>query len=257
MGAVLNNVRSEPEQAPVSRPTTPDNTKKADRNWIQGLGKTAAINISDDDGDDEFGHWDLTQEEEDTMAHVAESSVLPETPRKVAKNSPFMTPSSKRQRGEESLPTPASVTDDIFGTPGTGRLNSGMWDGNEPFGLRSPSKTPTPSRFRDVIEPADGKTGQNLVDEVMQVLKDQKIDDKTKGDLRGVLSKHLLKYSGIVKGRDITRFALAAKDAKITELQQKITALEIEREMDKTVIQHFKDEKAQNINSKGRGCGVP
>ena len=61
-----------------------------------------------------------------------------------------------------------------------------------------------------------------------------------------------------MKGRDITRVALKAKDAKIAELQQKITALEKEREMDKSIIRHFKSDMAESIASRqrrGRGRG--
>ena len=90
----------------------------------------------------------------------------------------------------------------------------------------------------------------------MDLLKDQHIDDETRSILKELLSKHAMKISGIAKGRDITRIALKAKDAKIAELQQKITALETEREMDKTIIRHFKSDMAQSISSKyGRGRG--
>jgi len=87
-------------------------------------------------------------------------------------------------------------------------------------------------------------------------LKDQHIDEETTSNLRTLLNKHALKISGIAKGRDITRVALKAKDAKIAELQQKITSLESEREMDKTVIRHFKADMAHSVEKRrGRGRG--
>ena len=92
----------------------------------------------------------------------------------------------------------------------------------------------------------------------MDLLKDQHIDDNTSSSLQELLSKHAMRISGIVKGRDITRVALKAKDAKIAELQQKIIAIETEREMDKTIIRHFKSDISQSIASKrerGRGRG--
>jgi len=223
----------------------------ASNKWIQNLGKPTT-----DDGD-EFGEWPLSQEEEKKVAQVVEQSA-PETPRKAIKASPFMTPGSKRKRDEDSLPTPATGnSDDVFITPSTTRLKGGMWDGNERLGLRSPSQTPTPSRFRDVsVDPNNSHNGYDITNEVMSLLRDQRIDEETTSNLRELLNKHALKISGIAKGRDITRLALKSKDAKIAELQQKITRLETEREMDKTVIRHFKSDMAQNVgpkNGKARG----
>jgi hypothetical protein len=90
----------------------------------------------------------------------------------------------------------------------------------------------------------------------MELLKDQHLDEETSSKLRELLNKQALRVSGIAKGRDITRVALKAKDSKIAELQQKITALSAEREMDKTIIEHFKRDVAQSIASRrGRGRG--
>jgi hypothetical protein len=50
--------------------------------------------------------------------------------------------------------------------------------------------------------------------------------------------------------------ALKAKDAKIAELQQKIAAMESERELDKRIIRHYKSDMAQNVERRrGRGRG--
>ena len=59
-------------------------------------------------------------------------------------------------------------------------------------------------------------------------------------NLRGVLSKHDLKAQGVVKGRDISRMALKAKEAKIVELQARIASLEAEREVDRGIIKGLK-----------------
>jgi hypothetical protein len=252
MRAVIDNARSEPE--PSRRPPHNQSTpRKRDisNSWIQNLGKNGTVTIDDDD--DEFGDGGLMQEEEEAVFHVAETSVAPESPRKAPKASPFMTPGNKRKRDAEFLSTPDTRTsDDVFGS--TTRRNGGMWDGNEPFGLRSPAKTPTPGRFRDTIEALDGqaesKQSQDLVKEVMNLLKDQKIEPTVASNLRELLAKHSLKYSGIVKGRDITRIALTAKDKKIADLQQRITALETQCAMDKTIIKHFKDEMANSFGTK-------
>ena len=174
-----------------------------------------------------------------------------------------MTPGSKRKREGDALPTPATKAfkeEDIFTSPSTGRLKEPMWDGKERFGLRSPSATPTPSRFRGGTEVEDLPrekiiNGYDISKEVMELLRDQHIDDDKSSSLRELLSKHALKMSGIAKGRDITRVALKTKDTKIAELQQKVTALETEREMDKIIIRHFKADMANSISKRGRGRG--
>ena len=171
-----------------------------------------------------------------------------------------MTPGSKRKRDEDTLPTPVTggtKNGDIFNTPSS----RGIWGRTQHSGLRSPSNTPTPSRFRDATEKGEtrGETtnqGYDITEEIFELLRSQHIDEETSSSLRQLLNKHALKISGIAKGRDVTRLALKAKDVKIAELQEKITALEIEREMDKTIIRHFKSDMAQSISAKrGRGRG--
>ena len=231
---------------------------RASNKWIADLGKA---------DEEEFGEFPSFAGHVEIVAPPAERwtalpGSYPETPRKAVKTDQFATPGSKRKR-EDALPTPVtggSRGDDVFGTPSTTRLKGGMWDENEHFGLRSPSKTPITSRFRDSTEPAENcsenrSQSYDITDEVMELLKDQHIDEHTSYNLRQLLNKHALKISGIAKGRDITRIALKSKDAKIAELQQRITMLETEREMDKTVIRHFKSDIANSISMRGRGRG--
>ena len=263
MRAVINNSRTESDgmrtPADSARVKTAAESSRGN-NWIQNLGKT---------DEDEFGEFPLSahdvEEVAETLAQrTPQPPPYPETPRKAIKTEPFTTPGSKRKREEETLPTPVTgriKDEDVFTSPSTGRLTGHMWDGNEHLGLRSPSVTPTPSRTRDAIEGSEGpgekaKQGYDITEDVMDLLKGQHIDDETGSSLNEMLTKHALRISGIAKGRDITRVSLKAKDAKIAELQQKITALETEREMDKTIIRHFKSDMAQSISSKrGRGRG--
>jgi hypothetical protein len=263
MRAIIGNSRTEPDELRTladakreQKATEPSSGRK----WIQDLGKA---------DEDEFGEFPLSAEDLEEVVEKIDNpkpqpAPYPATPRKAIKTDHFMTPGSKRKLEEEALPTPLTggIKDEDVFTSSTGRLKGSMWDGNEPFGLRSPSATPTPSRFRDVSEvedPADrrSKDGYDITDEVMGLLRNQQIDENISANLREMLGKHAMKISGIAKGRDITRVALKAKDAKIAELRQKITALEAEREMDKTVIRHFKTDMAQSIASKrGRGRGA-
>ncbi|KAH7354702.1 hypothetical protein BKA65DRAFT_548789 [Rhexocercosporidium sp. MPI-PUGE-AT-0058] len=232
-------------------------------------------NKSKEDDDDSFGDWSLSPEEERKLvrstARAESGSPSPETPQKVSKTTHFSTPGSKRKFEETVLPTPSTGgrpltgfntgrrDEDVFTTP---TMNSKRtWDGHQPFGLRSPSGTPTLSRYREstIASDAPSQTMQSsydVTDEVLELLKDQHIDEDTTTALKQLLSRHAMKISGIAKGRDITRVALKAKETKIAELQQSISALEAQREMDKTVIRHFKSDMTESVERRrGRGRG--
>ena len=264
MRAVMNNSRTEPVGQRTMADATRDEkaAKSPSGDLIQDIGKPE---------EDEYGEFPFSAEDAEKLAGKIDlpkfqSTPYPETPRKAIKTDFFLTPASKRKRDENPLPTPNTHNtndEDVFTTSSTGRLKGSMWDGNERVGLRSPSATPTPSRFRDASEAEDltdekSKNESDITEEVMELLRDQQIDEDTNASLRELLGKHVLRISGIAKGRDITRVALKAKDVKIAELQQKISALEGEREMDRTVIRHFKSDMAESIVSrhgKSRGRG--
>ncbi|KAF4636913.1 hypothetical protein G7Y89_g1178 [Cudoniella acicularis] len=273
MRAVIINTRSEPDNFWNRTPGSASNSKQTIGGFSSARKTAVTVDLTEEDTqEDEFGSGGLSDTE---LVEVAERvSVPPSTPRKAIKTSAVSTPGSKRkwENADENtnvLPTPSTNgTGDIFMTASStrNRLSGGMWDGNErppKFGLRSPSATPTPSRFRDAIEPSsnfDQSHSENydITDSVLTLLKDQPIDEETKASLKQLLTRHALKISGIAKGRDITRVALKAKDGKIAELQQRITNLETEREMDKVVIRHFKSDMANSVASrggKGRGRG--
>ncbi|CZT00467.1 uncharacterized protein RAG0_08505 [Rhynchosporium agropyri] len=263
MTAVMANSRSEPDT-------------------VRGMARIPTSRIEAEnkftDDNDDFGKWSSSPKEESKLAQPiarAESATpSPETPRKVGRTEGFLTPGSKRKFDEaNALPTPSSGVrssaqlntaredEDVFKTPNVG--SSGTWDGHQPFGLRSPSCTPTPGRYREATDASDAPSqiahnNYDITDEVLGVLKDQNLDDDTTTNLKKLLIRHAMKISGIAKGRDITRVALKAKDTKIAELQQKISALEAQREMDKTVIRHFKSDMTESIErrrEKGRRMG--
>jgi hypothetical protein len=260
--AVINNTRSEDhDQASTPSDAARDKTtieghSAASNKWMADLGKVA---------EDEVEGWSLSPEEERNLAQAWGSA--PTTPRKTIKFHHSTTPGSKRKWPEDSLPTPATLgtvtptlrkDEDIFFTPAS-RLNGGMWDGNEH--IRNSSITPTPSRYQESIVISEalqdkGQKSYDISEDVIELLKDQHIDEETTTNLKQLLNRHALKISGIAKGRDITRLALKAKDEKIAELQQRISALETERLMDRTIIQQFKKDIAHSIEKRhGRGRG--
>lgn len=242
MRAVMSNARSEPE--PSKSGAEGIRYKGLNTTWIETLGK--ADKLEDATVTEDYGRESIPGQ--------------PETPQKVAKTNPYMTPGTKRKRDKDSLLTPITARkDDFLSVPSLSRRYGSKSNENEPFGLRNSAQTPTSKRFHDteVAETYDDSAqSYDTTDEVMNILKDQHIDEETASRLRALLNKNALRVSGIVKGRDISRVALKAKDAKIAELQQKITTLETEMEMDKTIIGHFKRDMAQSIASKrGRGRG--
>jgi hypothetical protein len=270
MGAVMNNTRSEQDQLRTSTETV------RDKRTVEGHSAASNKFMADlaKEEEDEFGSFSLPPDVAREMAKVVDQAEMrsPETPGKAAKTSYLATPGSKRKREEDTLPTPVTGgsksavgyngglnDDDVFGTSSHTLKGTGMWDGSDRFGFRSPSATP--SQYREPTEPIEDhrervQQSYDISEEVMEILGDQHIDEETTASLRELLNKHALKISGIAKGRDITRVALKAKDAKIAELQQKISALEAERDLDKTIIRHFKSDMAQSIEkrrSRGRG----
>ncbi|KAH8593636.1 hypothetical protein B0O99DRAFT_207186 [Bisporella sp. PMI_857] len=239
--AVLDNTRSEPE--PARKQTITHGTS----------------NLEEEE--DEFG---LSQEDEASLTAAAVSleeaapSSPPETPRKVAKFDPFTTPGSKRKRDADGLPTPQTQNEpsNVFISPTKARLKGLMWDGNE-HGMRSPSATPTPGRFRDaaaLLTYQDNTQNYDITDKVMELLKDQHIDEVANSKLKELLNKHALRISGIAKGRDTIRIGLKKKDETIEELKNKISMLELQQSMDKAVIKHLRDSIAGSVSSKNAGA---
>ncbi|PQE24094.1 Zinc finger GRF-type protein [Rutstroemia sp. NJR-2017a BVV2] len=267
IAAVLNDARSEPHTPqktstlvdPADDKRTLEGHATASNKWMDDLRKKS---------EDEFGAWPLKEEDEDNIIERVEQVVpgsFPQTPKKPV-HSNALTPGSKRKREDKNneanaLPTPATAQrdEDVFGTPATRRLRGGMWDGNERSAKRpllSPSVTPSPFKFKDALatpsetpSALEKKTGRDMhlnydiAEDVMELLKDQHIDSEVETKLREMLNRHAMKISGIVKGRDITRVALKSKDSTISELRQKITALESERDLSSAIIKQLKEQK--------------
>ncbi|PQE04354.1 Zinc finger GRF-type protein [Rutstroemia sp. NJR-2017a BBW] len=245
------------EMAAVIKKTStlvdPENDKRtleghatASNKWMDDLRKKS---------DDEFGAWPLREEEEDKIIERVEQVIpgsFPQTPRKPVHSNP-LTPGSKRKREDKNdeanaLPTPATVQrdEDVFGTPATRRLRGGMWDGNERSAKRFKDALATPSETPSALEKKTGRElhlNYDITEDVLELLKDQHIDSEVETKLREILNRHAMKISGIVKGRDITRVALKTKDSTISELRQKISALESERDLSSAIIKQLREQK--------------
>jgi hypothetical protein len=86
------------------------------------------------------------------------------------------------------------------------------------------------------------------VTEALAALSGIAVSEDVLTTLRGILSKHDLTSQGVAKGRDISRLALKAKEAKIAELQARVASLEAERELDRGVIRSLRWEGEHGVH---------
>ncbi|KIV91762.1 hypothetical protein PV10_06269 [Exophiala mesophila] len=247
--AVLNNSRTEPQVQPNNMPQTPrkphpnslpptpvTNHKSGQAHKTPTKPKTP-IQSEDDDSFD----WSSSNDQDLLNAErevLLEQPVF-ETPRKAARTQTLTSP-GKRRRSEVSpvLSTQDGwpLSDDVFATPTTSYKSSTT-------GLLSPTNTPAklasqPDRPQPEPEPSV------LATEALSILQGSNLSAQVEKDLVELLNRHHLRTQGIIKGRDITRVAVAAKDARIAELQARIATLEAERETNRTVISLLKHDMA-------------
>ncbi len=97
-----------------------------------------------------------------------------------------------------------------------------------------------------------------LAAEALSILRSSnpKLNPMVENELVELLNMHDLRTKGIIKGRDITRLAIQAKDKKIGELQVRISTLEAEKEMNRNVISHLKMDIATSPK-KGKDKQMP
>lgn len=225
--------------APVPFPSLSGSTSKTLTSTAGGTKRTLGDTGFDfDDNDDEPFPWALTGQEEAELVQVADRfSHAPETPRKAVKTDAYATPATTTEKRRlpwldysnetHTSKTPSKTTG--LPTPST------KTPGAKITVATTPDTTPTPSRFKDALAESAPAA---LTDEVFSTLKAAKItlQSDAAARLKAVLTRHDLRTQGIAKGRDISRLAIKAKDAKIVELQARISALEAERELDRARI---------------------
>lgn len=209
------------------------------------------------DGDDEFG-WALG-EQADVLEKRATGAGL-QTPQKAQKTGVYATPAATAKRKLpwlEQPTTPATSKGnegaDYFQTPS--KPPASATNGNEPETpyvpptLATKSTPSPPTRHRDALSnPADSTS--SLTSEVLNCINasNVKLPPNILSELRSIVTKHDLKAQGTIKGRDISRLAIKAKDAKIAELQARIASLEAEREVERGVqrMRRWERENAEN-----------
>ncbi|KAJ9615187.1 hypothetical protein H2200_001261 [Cladophialophora chaetospira] len=260
-GAVLANSRSEPEalvppktprkQTTIGAfPTPQSRTKNV---TPEGANTPTKVKDSGYFEPEETFEWSSSDDDELLKAEQELLERTPfETPKKASRTEVFTSPgkrtfaqmSSSRTVGDEALP----LSDDVFTTPSTSHKPNGS-------GLRSPSKTPANRPTQSGLPEAEPSL---LAAEALRILRDSnsQISSRVETELVELLNNHDLRTQGIIRGRDITRLAVQAKDKKIGELQARISTLESEKETNRRVISHLKMDIATSPK-KGNGRSMP
>lgn len=265
-GAVLSNSRSEPTSVTKpGTPSVPQTPKKPVYTAQQPTPDTRTRKRADSSQTVEFDHedsFDWPSSDDEALAKVAAqaSADLPpaqpvfETPRKAARTAEFPSP-GKRTHAEVDNDTTTMMAmqnaSDIFTTPATSSKsrNSGL-----------ASRFPTPASERSQTDQLQSTAPEPsaLAQSALEVLRRNPIPllPAIEQELVDLLNKHDLRTQGVTKGRDLSRVAVAAREKRIAELQNRITGLEMEKETQRQVIGHFKSDMATTPTTspyRGRG----
>ncbi|KAI1082797.1 hypothetical protein F5B20DRAFT_530372 [Whalleya microplaca] len=176
---------------------------------------------------------DLTSSEEEALAALAtgsdESKGLQNK-----QGSTFITPAITRTHSvEDGMPTPLTeqpVRRVLFPDPKTSNPKRQRTDdGFASLPQAAPADSPASSQGERATP---SKSSITVTQEVMSLLKDQKIDEHVLRSVRTALDKHAAKAKGLERGRDASRDAVKKAEGRIASLQQQVTDLENQRKMD-------------------------
>lgn len=188
------------------------------------------------DDDDLFE--DMDSEEERQLAAITDSSS-----RTIRNRDVFATPAAQRTGDVVTgMPTPSltdkSVRRVLFVEPENGESSTSKRQRNDDAGdHRSNGGPTTPSSSQEATGPSSspmtpGSDIGNVAQEVMGLLKGQKVDDQTLRQVKNALEKHVARAKGLERGRDASRQALKQQEGKIAHLQGRIADLENKRKLD-------------------------
>jgi hypothetical protein len=233
--------RTEPAQTTFNTPSRPRSVPSPPSAYTpqhvpqQSRKRSRAIKEEDDefafDGDDDP---DFANE----LSQVLEEA---ETPSKAARTENCTTPARRtlpwanKTGSTHGLHTPQTGRRDPFSTrfaePGASILAPSKSkehedDMHQTFTpASSPFDTPTPSRFKHV-----GGIGveDDLVRDVFGLLHESnvKLSGQTENSLRGLLTRHVRKAEGFRRGQHSFKLSMNTKEAKIAELEYRISMLE-------------------------------
>ncbi|OQO06211.1 hypothetical protein B0A48_08799 [Cryoendolithus antarcticus] len=240
---------------------------------VQAANKRSATTAGfGDNDDDDFLDWPLTGQDEDAMAKAADAATSFTTPHKAQKQGVYDTPATTTEKAKRHLPWLAEASgnaqqlqSDYFNIPSKPSVMPPLHFPNQvaaQAGPQTPSIDPVlplippkapspPTRHVDpLLHPA---STSDLAASALSILSNTIIPPEPLAQLRALLNQHDLKTQGIIKGRDITRLGLKAKDARIAELQARIASLEAEREVDRGVIRSLRWQREVGGTENGDG----
>ncbi|GAO13783.1 uncharacterized protein UV8b_03987 [Ustilaginoidea virens] len=209
-------VRNEPSRTSAAQPDTPGTKRKRHQRQTSSYG--------------EFS--DLDSDEERQLARLADRGARPTTPRAAtATRDVFTTPATETRAIDVigGLPTP-SVSRILFPPSEAPRFKTVSFE--EPLSTEAvvtPTKAPPSSHAHaNAVSPPISPCNavQDLTSLVMDLLRDQPVDRGVAGSLRKALDAWGRKTAGIAKGRDAARAAAKQKQARISELEETVRALQ-------------------------------
>lgn len=199
-----------------------------------------------EEDNDEFG-WDDEGDTEElveifgssqtTEPIMSQPNFHPESPYKAART-PTMTSPSKRKLNEFAYDNSAS-TSSAMETPLSSRSTTSS---RFPPSSAELCMTPTPSKYRDVLSAATKGDTSNLAKEAIDLLDKNEVvlPNRVRDQLIDLLDCQELKTKGIRQARDMARNLLHKKDKEIASLQERLSNLEAQREVDRNVINSIK-----------------
>ncbi|KAI4723182.1 hypothetical protein E4T48_00446 [Aureobasidium sp. EXF-10727] len=261
--ALLSNSRTEPKSI-ADKPLSPvhqsSQTTQSSPNSTSTLSHPSSTlkrlfadtGLGDADSDHDSFPWSLSGQEEVELLNA------PETPRKAVKFDGLATPATSVHRKlpwlDPSAQVPCTVSTKATPSKQSAQpsipTSSTYKSAVAQDGALTPQVTPSPSRFRDPsADPSSFRSTLN--EDVFGTLKDSSItlSANLTLKLREVLTRHELRTQGVIKGREITRLALKAREAKIAELQATVASLEAERNVDHARITRLEWEKDMLVSN--------
>lgn len=270
---VLSNSRSEDElrYPTLPTPSTPSKTPRrgglltpqTERRFIdvpprhaQSPPKSAKARMMAEDTD-EFGWVDDSDENNEltelsssqaTESFMSQPNFHPDQPYK-APRTPTRTSPGKRKLFEAEYNDYNTSTSNSPIIPTPSFTHSSM-SGRFPPSSAELCMTPTPTKYRDVLSSESRPDMSNLAKEANSILDKHNVvlPNKARDELVDLLNRHQMKLQGVNKGRDVTRqmlirkeAELTKKDAEIKRLENSMTNLYAQREMDQSVIESISE----------------
>ncbi|KAH6638285.1 hypothetical protein C7974DRAFT_411721 [Boeremia exigua] len=238
--ALANNSRTESSHTkiPSKRPASPPPPYTIGSESREGARKRERAHSID--LDDEFGFKASDEAFEDDLLTTVD------TPRKAARTSTLVTPSTRRTLPwnvdhSNGIQMPQTATSPRAG-PSSSNSRECVPPSSQTAGTPHRIATPSSSPY-EMPRPSRSKYmgSEDLAHEVSTLLQNAriKLDVPAENDLMFLLTKHMKATEGLKRGRDVARSTIKARDAKVTELSYRINTLEAELEAEKALVRHL------------------